>query len=139
MLSASARDLLESNALAHLVTLNADGSPQVSCVWVGLDGDEIVCASMSRRVKIGNVERDPRVSISMQSPTRSERNLDDYLVVHGTARVTEGGAPELLQRLAHVYIGPDAVFPGPDAPPGFLMHIRVEKIGGAGPWTRPSD
>lgn len=134
MLSSAARDLLESNALAHLVTLNTDGSPQISCVWVGLDGDEIVCASLARRVKVRNVERDPRVSLSMQSPTRNDRNLDEYLVVHGTARVTEGGGPELLQRLAHVYLGPDAVFPGPDAPAGYLTHITVDKIGGVGPW-----
>jgi PPOX class probable F420-dependent enzyme len=135
MLNAAARALLESDALAHYVTLNADGSPQVSCVWVGLEGDEIVLASLPKRIKVTNVERDPRVSLSIQSLTRNERGLDEYLVVHGHARVTEGGAPVLLQQLAHVYIGPDAVFPAPGSPPGYLTHITIDKISGVGNWT----
>jgi PPOX class probable F420-dependent enzyme len=98
MLNDAARQLLESDALAPLVTLNADGSPQVSCVWAGLDGDEIVLASRPRRIKVTNVERDPRVSLSMQSPTRNDCGLDEYLIVHGTARVTEGGGPEPTSR-----------------------------------------
>jgi predicted pyridoxine 5'-phosphate oxidase superfamily flavin-nucleotide-binding protein len=48
----SARQVLESAALAHLVTLNEDGSPQVTCVWVGLDGDEIVCGHVPHLRKI---------------------------------------------------------------------------------------
>jgi PPOX class probable F420-dependent enzyme len=135
MLNAAARALIESDALAHYVTLNPDGSPQVSCVWVGLDGDEIVLASLPKRIKVTNVERDGRVCLSIQSPTRNERGLDEYLVVQGHARVTEGGGPELLQRLAHVYMGSDAVFPGPDAPPGYLTHVSVDKVGGVGNWT----
>src|SRR5664279_4629503 len=101
--------------MAQLITINVDGSPQVSGVWVGLDGDELVIASLPKRIKVRNVERDPRVALVVQSPTKSVRGLDEYLVVHGTARITEGGAPELVQRLARVYLGPDAVFPGTDA------------------------
>jgi hypothetical protein len=55
--------------------------------------------------------------------------------VHGTARVTEGHAPALLQRLAHVYLGPDAVFPGPHAPGGYIFHITPEKVLGEGDWS----
>jgi hypothetical protein len=43
----SAKELIESGSLAHLVTLNADGSPQVTCVWVGLDGDELVSGHLA--------------------------------------------------------------------------------------------
>lgn len=132
----SARALLEGPALAHLVTLNSDGSPQVSIVWVGLDGDEIVAAHMAEREKVRNIRRDPRVAISLEANTRNERGLVEYLVVHGRARITDGGAAEILQQLAHVYLGPDVKFPPIDNPPaGFVTHITVERIGGVGQWA----
>ena len=133
----SARALLEGPALAHLVTLNPDGSPQVSIVWVGLDGEEIVSAHMAERRKVRNIRRDPRVSISLESGTHNDRGLVEYLVVRGTARITEGGAAELLQQLAQVYLGPGIRFPDVgDPPPGFITHITVERIGGVGPWAQ---
>src|SRR6201994_1211042 len=100
MFNGAARALLESDAIAQLITINVDGSPQVSGVWIGLDGDELVVASLPKRIKVRNVERDPRVALVVQSPTKSERGLDEYLVVHGRARISEGGAPQLLQELA---------------------------------------
>src|ERR1700760_1284969 len=89
----AARALLESNAIAQLITINADGSPQVSGVWVGLDGDELLVASLPKRIKVRNVERDARVALVVQSPTKSARGLDEYLVVHGTARASPRAAP----------------------------------------------
>jgi hypothetical protein len=72
----------------------------------------------------------------VQADGRNEIGTQQYLVVHGTATVTEGGAPELLQRLAEVYGGPDTVFPLPaDPPPGYVVRITVDRIGGFGPWT----
>jgi PPOX class probable F420-dependent enzyme len=133
----SARALVESGRLAHLVTLNRDGSPQVSCVWVGLDGDEIVSAHlMATQQKLRNVQRDPRVSLSIEGTEIQPPGLLQYLVVHGRARLTEGGAPELLQELAYRYLGPDVKFPPmPDPPPGVIMRISVERLGGVGPWV----
>jgi PPOX class probable F420-dependent enzyme len=132
----SARELIESGALAHLVTLNPDGSPQVTCVWMGIDEDELVCAHLPRHKKVRNMERDPRVVVSFEGTRMHPPGLKEYLVVHGRARITEGGAPELLQRLAHVYLGPDVKFPPmPDPPPGFVTRIAVERTGGVGPWT----
>jgi hypothetical protein len=52
-----------------------------------------------------NLRRDPRVSLSFEAPGRNEYGLDHYLVLHGRARVTAGGAPELLGRLAKTYLG----------------------------------
>jgi PPOX class probable F420-dependent enzyme len=131
-----ARAVLESNRLAHFVTLNPDGSPQVSCVWVGLEGDEIVSGHLGRWQKVRNIERDPRVSLSVETETLNEIGLLEYLVVHGRARIQEGGAPELLQRLAYTYIGPDVVFPPmPDPPPGVVSRITVERLGGVGAWA----
>jgi PPOX class probable F420-dependent enzyme len=133
----SARALLESAALAHLVTLNSDGSPQVTCVWVGLDGDEIVSGHLrGGQQKLRNVQRDPRVALSVEGTEIQPPGLQQYLVVHGLARVTEGGAPELLQRLAHVYLGPEVRFPPmDDPPPGYVLRIAVERLGGVGPWV----
>jgi PPOX class probable F420-dependent enzyme len=131
-----AREVLESDRLAHFVTLNPDGSPQVTCVWVGLEGDEIVSGHLGTWQKVRNIERDPRVALSIEATGANELGLQEYLVVHGRARIQEGGAPELLQRLARTYIGPDAVFPPmPDPPPGFVMRITVERLGGVGPWA----
>jgi PPOX class probable F420-dependent enzyme len=133
----SARAVLQSGALAHLVTLEPDGRPQVSIVWVGLDGDEIVAGHLPEHRKIRNIRRDGRVALSLEAGTRNEIGLDEYLVIHGRARVTEGGAPELLQELARTYIGPDVKFPPMDnPPPGYITRITVERIGGVGPWTR---
>jgi PPOX class probable F420-dependent enzyme len=133
----AARELLESDALAHLVTLSADGAPQVTCVWVGLEGDEIVSGHLSdKQQKLRNVRRDPRVSLSIEGTEIQPPGLKQYLVVHGQARIEPGGAPELLQRLARVYLGPDVEFPAmDDPPPGFVIRIAVERLGGVGPWS----
>jgi PPOX class probable F420-dependent enzyme len=131
-----ARELIESDRLAHMVTLNPDGSPQVTCVWVGLDGGEIVSGHLPRNRKVRNVERDPRVAISIEGEGLTEHGLKRYLVVRGSARVQEGGAPELLQRLAHTYLGPDVTFPPmPDPPPGYVIRLTPERVSGAGPWA----
>src|SRR5918996_5516341 len=87
----SARTVLESDALAHLVTLNPDGGPQVSIVWVGLDGDELVTAHLRPQQKLRNVARDPRVVVSLEGTVTNAYGLREYLVVHGRARIEEGG------------------------------------------------
>jgi hypothetical protein len=62
--------------------------------------------------------------------------LVEYIVVHGRARITEGGAAELLQEMARTYMGPDVKFPPVDhPPPGYITHITVESVGGVGPWA----
>ncbi len=135
VLNEAARAAVTAGHLAHLVTINADGSPQISVVWIGLDGDEIVSGHMGDRLKLRNARRDSRVALSVETGVVNEMGLAEFLVVHGTARVTEGGAAELLQRLAHVYIGPDAVFPpGSDHPSGLVLRITPERASGVGPW-----
>ena len=135
----SARVVLESDGLAHLVTLNADGSPQVTIVWVGLDGDDIVSAHLGERQKLRNIRRDSRVALSIETEKTNELGLREYLVIEGRATIEEGGAPELLQRLAHTYLGPEVTFPPmPDPPPGFRLRIAVERVGGIGPWAEPN-
>jgi len=136
-LPAEARELIESGALGHLVTLNPDGSPQVTCIWVGLDRDELVSGHLAaEQRKLQNVRRDPRVTLSFEGTRVRPPGLMEYLVVHGRARLEEGGAAELLQRLARVYLGPNVKFPPmDDPPPGVTMRIEVERVGGVGPWA----
>ncbi len=130
------RALIESGRPAHMVTLNRDGSPQVTVVWIGLEGDEVVAGHLPRNRKVRNIERDPRVAISLDADTKSSLGLTEYAVLYGKARIQVGGAPELLQRLAATYLGPGVKFPPmDDPPPGYVTRITVERIEGVGPWT----
>ena len=132
----SARELILSGVHAHLVTLNPDGSPQVTLVWAGLDGDDIVTAHLYETHKVKNIRRDGRVALTFECNTRSAMGLAEYLVVYGQAAIEEGGAAELLQKLAWVYLVPGVKFPTMDnPPPGFINRIKVQRISGVGPWT----
>jgi PPOX class probable F420-dependent enzyme len=130
------RALIETGPLAHLVTLNRDGSPQVTIVWIGVEDDEIVSGHLYEHRKVRNIRRDPAVALSFEAPGSNEIGLRHHVVLYGRGRITEGGAPELLQRLARVYLGPAVTFPPmPDPPPGFVTRIAVDRIAGLGPWT----
>lgn len=136
-LPTTARDLISSNALAHLATIDKDGKPHVTLAWAGLDGDEVVFATLFDQRKLANIRRDPRVTVSFEGSVTNDWGLREYLVLYGNARVTEGGAPELLQELAYTYIGSGVKFPAmDDPPPGFLTHVTVTKITGMGPWIK---
>ena len=135
------REFIGDGVDAALVTLNPDGSPQVSLVWMALqstpDGDELVSAHLSDTYrKVRNIRRDDRVVVTILGRRRPQDPVTPYLVVTGTARIVEGGAPELLTALNAV-MAPENIgnFPPPDAPPGFLTRIRITKIGGVGPWA----
>lgn len=137
-LNDAARALIGSGADATLVTLNPDGSPQVSLVWVALqpgeDGDELVVAHLSEHKKVRNVRRDGRVALTIVSPDPGAA-MRPYLWVTGTARIVAGGAPELLRELAKTLVHGDIPFPPADAPPGYLTRIRIDSVGGVGPWA----
>lgn len=137
MLHDGVKDLIRSGVLGHLVTTNPDGSPQVTCVWVGIDGDDLLTAHLNpRQKKVRNVKDNPRVVISFEGSQIQPPGLKQYAVVHGSAAVEEGGAADLLQELAHVYLGPDVRFPPMDnPPPGVCLRIKVERVGGIGPWA----
>jgi PPOX class probable F420-dependent enzyme len=103
-LNDAVRKLLDDPNPAVLATVNADGSPQTSVVWVGRDGDELVISSQAGRRKERNIRRDPRVSISVL-------DRDDplqYVEVRGVATVTEDVGRELAVRLEEEYGGPGA-------------------------------
>jgi PPOX class probable F420-dependent enzyme len=137
-LSPELRRLVESGPLAHLSTVNADGSPQVSVVWLGLDGEDLVTSHMRReQVKLRNIDRDPRVVLSFDAPRAPGVFLAHHAVLRARAAI-EGPteeAWELLNRLHKVYADPDGEFPAPRGA-GYIVRYTVERVGGVGPWAR---
>ncbi len=133
----SVRALVATGPFGHLTTLNPDGSPQVTVVWVGIEGEEFVMGHMGIWKKVQNIRRDPRVVLSMLGHATNPMGLREYLVVYGNARITEGGAADLLQRLARTYLGPDVVFPPEPyrSRPGYITRIAPERFAGVGPWA----
>jgi PPOX class probable F420-dependent enzyme len=132
------RGLIASGPMAHLSTINADGSPQVTVVWIGLDGDDLVTGHMSWYVKLRNIKRDPRVVLSFDAPRVPGVFLNEYAVLRARAAVQPSDdAWNLLNRLAKVYTSPDAEFPTPKGP-GYVVRYSVKRIGGVGPWASTS-
>jgi len=134
----SVREQIEKGPLAHLTTLNPDGAPQVTVVWVGLEGEEFVTGHLALHQKIKNIRRDPRVVLSFLGDKTSENGLREYVVVHGRARVTDGGAVSLLSRLAPLYLGDGADYPPPSmqSSAGYVTRITPIRFMGIGPWAR---
>jgi PPOX class probable F420-dependent enzyme len=129
------RDLVASGPMAHLCTINTNGSPQVTVIWIGLDGDDLVSGHLSRRAKLRNIERDPRVALSFDAPRVPGVFLNEYVVLRARATVQPSDdAWNLLNRLAKVYVSPDAEFPAPNGP-GYVVRYSVERVGGVGPWA----
>ena len=137
MLSPEIETLFNAGSrLVHLVTLRPDGRPHVTVVWSGVQDGEIVIAHLKEHQKVKNVRNDARVALSVATGTRNALGLDEFVVVEGTARITEGGAGELLQTLVRRYVGPGATYPLPNnAPAGYITRVSVTKVSGVNPWT----
>ncbi|HWX29187.1 MAG TPA: PPOX class F420-dependent oxidoreductase [Steroidobacteraceae bacterium] len=135
----SLRDLIDKGPNAHLTTLNRDGSPQVTVVWVGIENDEFVIGHLREHQKVKNIRRDPRVALSFLSDKNSAEGMREYVVAYGNARITEGDAAPLLQRLAKIYV-PKTVFPPPSMLniAGFVTRIAPDRFTGVGPWASKS-
>jgi PPOX class probable F420-dependent enzyme len=129
------RELIEAGPLTHLSTINPDGSPQVTVIWVGLDGGDLVSGHMGNYRKLRNIERDPRVVLSFDAPRDKEAFLNPYAVLNARAVVERSDeAWDLLDRLIKIYMSHDAEFPAPRGP-GYIVRYRIERIGGIGPWA----
>ena len=89
----SARRSRPAGWLAHLATVDPDGSPQASLIWVGLEGDLIVSGHLSRSRKVAHLQRDPRLVLTIEAEGRAEHGLDRYLLIHGRAQVVERSGP----------------------------------------------
>jgi PPOX class probable F420-dependent enzyme len=134
-LPADLRDLIASGPMAHLSTINPDGTPQVSVIWIGQDGDDLVSGHLSWYAKLRNIERDPRVVLSFDAPRVPGVVMNEHAVLRARATIEPSDDTwDLLNRLMKVYVSPDAEFPAPRGP-GYIVRYRVERIGGVGPWA----
>ncbi len=134
-LTPALRELIEAGPMAHLTTLNRDGSPQVTVIWIGLDGDQIVSGHRALRQKLKNIQRDPRVVLSFEGPRDHEAFLQEYAVVKATATVEPSDQSwQLLDRLAKVYVTPQTTFPG-EPGEGYIVRYEIERVTGVGPWA----
>jgi len=97
----TARQLVDGNTFAVLSTINANGSPQSTVVWVKRDGDDVLFSTIRGRVKTRNMERDPRVSLCAYDPA----NPYFYFTVEGTVSLVEQGGDELIDELSRKYDG----------------------------------
>lgn len=132
------RELIEGAPLTHLSTINEDGSPQVTVIWIGLDGEEIVSGHMSHHRKLRNIERDPRVVLSFLGPREHSAVLSPYAVLRARATVEPSdGTWDLLNGFAKRYMSPEDEFPAPKGP-GYIVRYEVERISGVGPWVPKS-
>src|SRR5215467_3609299 len=91
----SVKKILQDKAYGHVITFAADGKPQVTMVWVDVDGDEVVFNTAEGRLKPKNLRRDSRVIISVQD----RNDPQSYMVFHGKASITEAGADPHIDKL----------------------------------------
>jgi PPOX class probable F420-dependent enzyme len=134
-----AREFLATGPLAHIVTLNPDGTPHVTLAWAGVDGDGLIWSSFSDQHKFDNLRRDSRITLSFQAHESGGEGLRPYLVIRGTATIEPGGALEVMDQLAEFYIGPGQQFPMRDVPAGLTVHVAVDKVYGIGSWRQAGD
>jgi len=125
----SVKKLLLDKAYGHVVTSNAEGKPQVTMVWMDVDGDEVIFNTAEGRRKTQNLRRDPRIIVSVQD--RSDPQA--YAVFHGKARITETGADEHIDKLAKRFLGADKYQFRQPGEKRVIVRISVDRIGGYGP------
>jgi PPOX class probable F420-dependent enzyme len=124
---ASHADLLQTSkpAFAQLATVNADGSPQVTPVWVDYDGTHVLVNTARGRVKARNLERNPRVALAISDPENPYR----YLSIQGrVAEMTEQGSDAHIDKMAKKYLNKDSY---PFRQPGeqrVIVKIAPEKV-----------
>ncbi len=122
------KQFLTLRAYGHVVTRNQDGSPQMSMVWMDVDGNEVLFNTAEGRVKPRNLRRDPRILISVQNPL----NPQGHAIFYGTATVTAEGAEPHIDMLAKRFLGMDNY---PWRTPGekrLIVRTQVDRIAGIG-------
>jgi PPOX class probable F420-dependent enzyme len=117
--------LVDGNNYAILATINPDGSPQTSVLWIGRDGNDLLFSTVAGRVKHRNMERDPRVSVTVLDSADPE----NYVELRGRVSMTPDVGRALDTRLSWKYDGRD---PGEDRPGAVRVVVRmvVEKVTG---------
>lgn len=133
---APAEALLGSDALAHVVTTNSDGTPQVSVVWCGVREDHILFCTEGNTAKVANIRRDPRVVLSIEDEARNLSGTQQHLVVRGRAEVVGPADKDLCDELCRVYVGTaDHPLNLSRSDTALTISVTVERLGGNGPWV----
>src|SRR6266481_4034536 len=125
----SLRTMVQDKAYGHVVTFNARGNPELTMVWLDVEGDELLFNTSEGRRKPDNIRRDPRVIVSVQD----RNNPQAYAVFHGKGRVTDAGADEHIDKLAKRFLGADKYPFRQAGERRLLVRINVDRIGGFGP------
>ncbi|WP_285779371.1 TIGR03618 family F420-dependent PPOX class oxidoreductase [Microtetraspora sp. NBRC 13810] len=135
----SAYRLFETDRYATFVTVNPDGSPQVSLMWVSRDGDDLVFGVEDHRVKVRNLRADPRVTVMVEDEGNTPEGLRQHLVVRGTVTFEGPGIPDrfaaFMDRQARRYLGTDYPFDNRLSPTALIGRVRVRRVSGIGPWA----
>ena len=124
-LSDTAQRLVDGKNYAVLATVNPDGSPQTSVVWVGRDGTDLLFSTVEGRVKHRNMLRDPRVSITVIDSADPE----NYVELRGRASMTPDVGRRFDTQLSWKYDGRD---PGEDLPGAVRVIVRIATEKAAG-------
>ena len=125
----SLRKMVEDKAYGHVVTYNAQGKPELTMVWMDVEGDELLFNTAEGRRKPDNIRRDPRVIVSVQD----RNNPQAYAVFHGKARITDTGANEHIDKLAKRFLGVDKYPYRQPTEKRLIVRIGVDRISGVAP------
>ena len=129
----SLRKVLVDKAYGHVITFNADGSPQVTMVWMDAEGNQPMYNTADGRIKVTNLRKDPRIMVSVQD----RNNPQSYALIKGKATITADGADAHIDRMAQRFLGMDKY---PWRAPGekrLLVKIDIDKITGFAPMMQP--
>jgi PPOX class probable F420-dependent enzyme len=129
----SVKKILEDRAYGHVLTYGPNGKPQLSMVWMDVEGDEALFNTAEGRVKPRNLRRDPRVVVSVQD----RHNPQSYMLLYGKATVTEAGADAHIDKLAKRFLGADTYPYRKATEKRLVVRIKVDRIGGVGPNFQP--
>lgn len=134
---APAEALLGSNALAHVITLSPNGSPQVSVVWCGLRGDQVLFCTEGSTAKVRNLRHNPSVVLSIEDEVRNRVGNQQHLLIYGQAEVLDGPPSKALcNDLCRTYTGrADHPMNLSRSATAVTVAVTVDRIGGNGPWA----
>ena len=124
------KKILEDKAYGHVVTFNPAGKPELTMVWMDVDGDELLFNTAEGRRKPDNIRGNPRVIVSVQD----RNNPQTYAVFHGKARVTDAGADAHIDKLAKRFLGVEKYPYRQPNEKRVIVRIDVERIRGYG-WS----
>ena len=117
------RDLFDGRNFATVATVNPDGGPQTSVVWILREGDTVAFSTTAGRRKARNLARDPRISVSVFDTTNPYHSVE----IRGTAELVEDTGRSLPKALSRKYLGEDPP-PEPDEVVRLIVRVTPDKV-----------